>query len=159
MLRVKLVSEERKLDYPKNLHVGDWIVYLSSNYEKENDARKSDCSTRYGPQWSLPSLITEIKDKVVLCDICGIPGSQRQVPITQIRVLKGEVPKTLASLNLLLMKKEMPRQIRLLKNNDAADPTISWDKLAKRAKYNPGDAPANLSPVTTDAESEKACDV
>lgn len=159
MLRVKLVSEERKLDYPENLHVGDWIVYLSSNYEKENDARKSDCSTRYGPQWSLPSLITEIKDKVVLCDICGIPGSQRQVPITQIRVLKGEVPKTLASLNLLLMKKEMPRQIRLLKNNDAADPTISWDKLAKRAKYNPDDAPANLSPATTDAESEKACDV
>lgn len=157
MLRAKLVSEERKLEHPTNLQVGDWIVYLSSVYEKETGARKEDCSTRYGPQWSLPSRVTEVKDKVVLCDICGIPGSQRQVPLTQIRVLKGEVPRTLASLNLLMMKKELPMNIRLLKSHTTTAIPLTWEKLAKKARHETTTGPEDLSSID-ETDEHKTCD-
>lgn len=96
----------------RTIKVGDLVVYYLSDYQRmKAAAQQSNESgvTGYSAEWSLPHRVTTVKDKVVeVADILSPTKPIRQVPITLIRVLGNNVPKSLEELNWAALQQEAP---------------------------------------------------
>lgn len=100
------VQDSGLKEVDESIAVGDWVIFYQSPYEKSKDAAKPLLADKYLASWSLPAKVLRIADKVIHCCLLGIPVWVRQVPVNQVRVLKGPVPHTLAKLNQELLEKD-----------------------------------------------------
>ena len=109
MMRAKLIAERLRLQEKQKLAVGDVIVYFMSDYERARCRPAASMSDAYTPKWSLPCRVISVKSGAVECEHVGCPGSRRQVPLSKVKLLKGDIPESLVQLNLTLIERETPR--------------------------------------------------
>ena len=114
MIRAQLLGERVKLEEKENIIVGDIVVYILSDYEKKQHRPPASTSEAYTPKWSLPSRVVEVNSRTVVCQPFGCPNQRRQVPRSQVKVLRGEVPQSLVRLNLTQIERLNPRYPRAL---------------------------------------------
>lgn len=102
--RESLMQEQQvTLQVTENIKEGDWIVYLLSGYEQK---ALEGSESKYSPSWSLPAKVIKLKDRV--CVVKTWQQRERQVPFTQVRVLRGTVHPMLAELNLNQLRYQLP---------------------------------------------------
>ena len=138
LIRAK-ITEELQLKDTENIKVavGDWIVYLRSEYERnkaKEDSESGTAANKYSAIWSLPAKVTKVNNKVVHVTELGRSVEPRQVPLTQIKILQGPVPPTLAKLNIAHIQKENPRFVKARVIFEALNKQpSSWEEIIQRA--------------------------
>ena len=114
MIRAQLMEERMKLEEKEDIAVGDIVVYILSEYERKHDRPSASTSDAYTPRWSLPSRVVEVNPQTIVCQPFGCPNQRRQVPRSQVKVLRGEVPQSLVRLNLTQIERLNPRYPKAL---------------------------------------------
>jgi hypothetical protein len=134
----------------KQVKVGDWVVFILSDYEKKCITlfSKSPNAEAHTTNWSLPAKVVEVKDKALVCHVMGRPYDVRQVSSSSVKVLSGMIPSTLVNLNLEMIDKDTP--VRTKTPDDAPSATkMSWkdfmDYVERRPKKRQGTADEELS--------------
>ena len=113
LLREQLMSQNPVVVKSVSMEVGDWVVYLLSNYEKMVTESK-DSKMEYSPAWSLPAKVVEVKSEVVVVRPWGGKSGTRQVPLSQVQKLQGKVAPSLQPLTLKMLELAQPRSRRPL---------------------------------------------
>ena len=114
MIRAQLLGERMKLEEKEDVAVGNVVVYIFSEYERKYDRPPASTSDSYTPKWSLPSRVVEVNSRTIICQPFGCPNHHRQMPRSQIKVLRGEVPQSLVRLNLTQIERLNPRYPKVL---------------------------------------------
>ena len=140
MVRARLISEKISLVEKQKVEVGNVVVYQLSGYERTRSHPASSTSDAYTPRWSLPCKVTAVGKGTVECEPCGCPGANRQVPVTQLRILKGEIPSSLVDLNMSVIERENPRfprsSVARVKSTKSQG-GITWSNLLAKAQGTP----------------------
>lgn len=138
LIRAKVAKElELKGIGTAKVAIGDWVVFVYSDYEQSKKSRGTDALTagnKYSPSWSLPAKVVRISDKVCHVTELGRDIEPRQVPMTQITKLEGPVPPTLARLNIAHIQKDNPRFVRarVIQQALSGQPS-TWDDIVREA--------------------------
>eukprot|EP00922_Rhytidocystis_sp_ex-Travisia-forbesii_P048045 GHVS01071579.1.p1 GENE.GHVS01071579.1~~GHVS01071579.1.p1 ORF type:complete len:149 (+),score=18.88 GHVS01071579.1:508-954(+) len=112
------------------IEVGDTVVYLLSDDERRQDSLAKGKAESYTSRWSLPYLVTVVKDKAVgLQSYMGSKISVRQMPLRHVRKLDMDIPKSLRRLiGLSLVRDEerlKMRQNRKVKNKAGKEVVVT----------------------------------
>lgn len=136
LLKAQLDREEYKLSKSSDIQVGDWVVYYLSKYEKKATTLESN-SPKYSPSWSLPAKVVAVKSTYVQVQNWGSHGLPRQVPLTQVRKLSGNLPPSLQQLTLELMSVDHPQSVRpKFVNKPVYKDGSSWNSVLDNANAN-----------------------
>eukprot|EP01066_Platyproteum_vivax_P017697 Platyproteum_vivax@DN7417_c0_g1_i2.p1 len=85
--------------------VGDWILYVLSPYEQKVLNKMANvAATSYSAGWSLPARVQSVKAGAVVVKPWGAPQKFRQVPMSQMKVLRGKVPPTLEEITSRILQ-------------------------------------------------------
>ena len=132
MMRARLAAERLRLDKDEEVSMGDVVVHQLSNYERSRSRPAGSSSEAYSPKWSLPCRVTAVRAGVVECEPVGCPGARRQVPKSQLKILKGAVPECLVRLNLSLIERENPRFPKpFIMQRPTCATAIPWKELLR----------------------------
>ena len=130
-------SHYKNLKTSENFAEGDWIVFLRSTYESKVAAAAENVGS-YAPPWSLPAKICRVGKNQLTVRECGT-GRERQVPISQVRQLQGDIPPSLQRINLREILKMPPRRPEPSgATSDTRDdmPPVTWRDFMKEAPLN-----------------------
>ena len=105
----KLVLDERRHESRVDIKVDDWVVFPLGAYEQGFATHPESSSRNMCPKMSLPAKVVEVNSGTVVVSVLGAPGSKRDVARAICRVLRHDVPPTLAKLAYDMIKWEAPR--------------------------------------------------
>jgi len=125
------MRERMKLEEKEEVAVGDVVVYILSEYERKHDRPPASTSDAYTPKWSLPRRVVEVSPRTIVCQPFGCPNQRRQVPKSQVKVLRGEVPQSLVRLNLTQIERLNPRYPKalLILGQKKVEVGATWQQL------------------------------
>lgn len=89
---------------------GDWVRWKLGGYEKLSAAGSAAVTTTHKlqPKWSLPAKV-RVKDKVADLQLLGsVFSTLSRAPLTQLRLMPTELPRSLVHLNLENIAREKP---------------------------------------------------
>jgi transposase InsO family protein len=131
-LACRKILEEENLACvaPRNIQVGQWVVFWLSLTEKQTLSEAGN--NKYSARWSLPAQVAEVKKGTITVQCWG-GGGQRQVPIAQVKVLQGAVPSTLQDLNVKLLTKFVPRTIRHWSLKPGGSGSSEWSEVINKS--------------------------
>lgn len=122
------IREENKLTAVKErFQTGSWIIYPLSFYEQRQIPEKP---FKYSLNWSLPAKIVQIRKDVAI--VSNWLDRERQVPLSSIRILKGEVSPSLMKANLEMIKMEMP--VKHSPIQKIKSPPQEWKEFCEKSK-------------------------
>ena len=130
-------SHYKKIFPTEKVEEGDWIVFLRSTYESKTAADTENVGS-YAPPWSLPAKVIRVGKNQITVKECG-SGRERQVPTSQARLLKGEIPPSLQKTNLREIFKMPPRRPEppgAAKDVRADMPPVTWRHFMSEAPLN-----------------------
>ena len=111
-MRRKLQEEEREMTQEEVYNPGDWVVYHMSSYEQERTTISGHESGRFAPCWSLPHKVVEVKKLQLVLSPIGCPELKRDVPVSKVRMLRADVPRTLQPLVMSEIQRDLPRLVK-----------------------------------------------
>ncbi len=126
----KSLMEESQLTMEKSIpKIGGWIIFPLSDYEKEvTEGSRS----KYSSSWSLPAKVREVRDKI--CIVKTWEGRERQVPISQVFKLIGEVAPSLQEANVKVLERWDPLQMPTTSPPPSTKSTVQWDEFLDKEK-------------------------
>ena len=139
LIHDELIARDISLMDSPTFVPGQWIAYYLSGYERSKVHNvESQTSLKYSPTWSLPCRIAQVKDNVLIVHEMGLKGFERQVPISQVKLLKSEIPEPLAEVNLKLLETAAPVYTRRCSPRSKGDvaATQQLDDLIEEAFRN-----------------------
>jgi hypothetical protein len=128
LCRLKVQAEVQLVKPDEKLKPGDWVVYWISKYEKESE---DGSVNKYSSFWSLPAQVRKVVGKVCHVEVWG-ERRERQVPITQVRVLQGSVPPSLREMTFSKLA-VTPARRALPPGRESGDPT-PWPSVLTDAR-------------------------
>lgn len=149
LARQRLLADEQLVVTKQHVKVGDWVVYLQGAPEV---AEAYGSTHKYAVPWSLPAKVLEVNDKV-----CRVEDwhtrKVRQVPLTLVRKLQGEIPPSLRALNEANLQRVMPKRARQVLEG----PSESWDEWLRKKRPRPsGDESSELQPEKKQRANSKS---
>ena len=135
-LKDRMQQELSNYEAPATGHgfvIGDWLVYELSSEEARHHSHPVSSSMSMSAHMSLPCKVLEIRDKMLLVAMLGMPQHRRDVPVALCRKLKTEIPVSLQKVALEQIQFEAPR-IPLsvgVRQHDDSKP-VSWEDLTSR---------------------------
>jgi transposase InsO family protein len=141
LVRDGLVRARRAAVPREAVSVGDWVVYPLGLHELKSVAKGTALPPKYSPTWSLPAKVEEVGPSTLKVRVIGTPRRLRDVARASCRVLRVQVPWSLAGLALKEIKFESPRYPRCAPvARTPVRPKRAWDELEKQAALVPDQA-------------------
>ena len=89
------------------IKVGDWIVYLLPSAKEKV---KQDLLNKFSKLWSLPAKVLAVSDRQITVSTWS-SNVKIDVPISKVRILQGEIPRSLLKLNLQQLEVANPPEL------------------------------------------------
>eukprot|EP01071_Lankesteria_metandrocarpae_P011822 Lankesteria_metandrocarpae@DN5471_c1_g3_i3.p1 len=109
---------------------GDWLVYELSDAEAKKADHPVSASSSFLSVMSLPCKVVQVRDKMLVVQMLGMPSHRRDVPVAVCRKLKYDVPKSLQRVAVDMIKFEVPKVPTAISiRNVARGPASSWQEV------------------------------